>query len=65
MKVEIKEVVDQLTKAFALREGYKVAMNIDDDGHIVGWSIVKVEEDGTIIAQWSTPSLEELIRHYF
>lgn len=64
MKIELKEVVDQLTKALGLREGYKVAANIDDDGHIIGWSIVKVDEDGNLYPQWSTPNLKELLQHY-
>ena len=64
MKIELKEIVDQLTAAVGLSEGYKVAANISEDEHITGWTIVKVEEDGTLIPQWSTTSLRELLQHY-
>lgn len=64
MKIEIKEVVDHLSTALGLRDGYKVGMYIDDAGHIVKWAIVKVEEDGTLIPQWDTPNLKELLQHY-
>ncbi|MBP5725077.1 MAG: hypothetical protein J6X18_16080 [Bacteroidales bacterium] len=55
MKVEVKEVVDQVTDALKARDywnvwladGYKAAI-CQDNGHIAGWVIVKVEEDGTL-----------------
>ena len=55
MKVNVKEVVDQVTNALKARDygnvwladGYKVAI-CQDNGHIVGWVIVKVEEDGRL-----------------
>lgn len=50
MKVELKEIIDQLSEAINLPEGFKVSALIDDehDNKIVGWTVVKVYEDGTI-----------------
>lgn len=58
MKVEIKEIVDQVTDAIRARnygnvrlnDGYKVAI-CQENGHIVGWVIVKIEDDGTLTPQ--------------
>lgn len=47
MKVELKEIIDQLTEAVNINKGEKVAALIDED-KIVGWIIVKVNDDGTI-----------------
>lgn len=33
MKVELKEIIDQLTEAVGLKEGYKVASLVDDNGN--------------------------------
>jgi hypothetical protein len=47
MKVELKEIINQLSEAIQLENGTKVSAIID--GHkIVGWTIVTVFEDGTI-----------------
>ena len=47
MKVELKEIISQLSEAIQLENGTKVSAIID--GHkIVGWTIVTVFEDGTI-----------------
>ena len=49
MKVELKEVIDQLSEAMKFKTGKcKVSACIDDEEHIVGWTIVKVDEDGSI-----------------
>ena len=49
MKIELKEFIDQLSEAMKLNvPKCKVAAFIDDDEHIVGWTIVEVDEDGTI-----------------
>lgn len=49
MKVELKEIVDQLTDALSFDDNIKVSALIDSDtGRIVGWTRVKVGEDGTI-----------------
>ena len=47
MKVELKDITDQLTEAVNIKKGQKVAALIDD-GKIVGWIIVSVNDDGTI-----------------
>lgn len=66
MKVELKQIIDQLTEAICLKEGYKVAALIDDDGEtIVGWTIVGVDNEGNL-----TPSgikfknIDELLKAY-
>lgn len=48
MKIELKPIIDQLTEAIGLSNGRKVAALIEDDGSLVGWTIVKYQEDGTI-----------------
>lgn len=49
MKVELKEIINQLTEAVNLDEGFKVSALIDDaTSKIVGWTIVEVANDGTI-----------------
>ena len=61
MKVEIKEIVDQVTDLLRLRDcdntllddDHKVAV-CQDEGRIVGWIIVKVDENGVI-----TPTTRE------
>ncbi len=58
MKVEIKEIVDQVTDLLRSRDygpahfndGYKVAV-CQENERIVGWVIVKVNDDGTITPQ--------------
>lgn len=49
MKVELKEIVDQLTDALNFNDNTKVSALVDSDtDRIVGWTRVKVDEDGTI-----------------
>lgn len=48
MKVELKEIVNQLSEALQLHDGRKVSAVIDGDA-IVGWTIVTVFDDGTIV----------------
>ena len=67
MKVELKEIIEQLSEAINLTEGYKVSALIDDeqDNKIVGWTIVKVFEDGTIKpVNKNFDNLKELIKTY-
>ena len=67
MKVELKEIIEQLSEAINLAEGYKVSALIDDeqDNKIVGWTIVKVFEDGTIKpVNKNFDNLKELIKTY-
>lgn len=47
MKIELKQIIDQLTDALNLDENQKVAAMVTD-GEIVGWTVVDVAEDGTI-----------------
>ena len=68
MKVELKQIVDQLTEAVGLEDGYKVSAMIDDskEEQLVGWMIVKVLEDGTLLPQseFKFKNIKELIEFY-
>jgi hypothetical protein len=46
MKIELKPIIDQLSEAIELDDGYKVSALIDNREDIVGWTIVRVFEDG-------------------
>lgn len=49
MKVELKEIINQLTECFDFDKNVKVSALIDENTHeIVGWTLVKVNEDGSI-----------------
>lgn len=50
MKIELKEIINQLSEGINLDEGFKVSALIDENNNheIVGWTVVKVSEDGTI-----------------
>ena len=65
MKVELKQIIDELTDAINLPKGQKVSAIIDTD-KIVGWTIVEVHEDGTIkpISDKKFNNLKELISEY-
>ncbi len=65
MKVELKQIIDELTDAINLPKGQKVSAIIDTD-KIVGWTIVEVHEDGTIkpISDKKFNNLKELILEY-
>lgn len=66
MKVELKQIIDQLTEACELKKNYKVSALIDDNESIVGWTIVKVYEDGRIepLKNINFKSIKELIESY-
>ena len=67
MKVELKQIIDQLTEACGLSDGYKVSALIDDENNkIVGWTIVRVYEDGRIepINDVKFKNIDELINAY-
>jgi len=49
MKVELKQIIDQLTEAIGLEPPKKVAAVLDDNANIIGWTIREVAEDGTLI----------------
>ena len=65
MKVELKQIIDELTDAINLPKGQKVSAIIDTD-KIVGWTIVEVHEDGSIkpISDKKFNNLKELISEY-
>lgn len=50
MKIELKDIINQLTEGIDLDEGFKVSALIDENNNneIVGWTVVEVAEDGTI-----------------
>lgn len=49
MKVELKQIIEQLTEVFNFGDNIKVSAIIDTNtDRIVGWTRVKVNEDGTI-----------------
>ena len=68
MKVELKEIVDQLTEAIELKPGYKVSALIDTDNNdkLCGWMIVQKSEDGSVTPVDSTKfnNLKELLKAY-
>ena len=68
MKIELKEIVDQLTEAIGLKPGYKVSALIDTDNNdkLCGWMIVQKSEDGTItpVDGKKFNNLKELIEAY-
>lgn len=65
MKVELKQIIDELTDAINLPKGQKVSALIDVD-KIVSWTIVEVHEDGTInpISNKRFNNIKELISEY-
>ena len=65
MKIELKQIIDELTDAINLPKGQKVAALIDID-KIVCWTIVDVHEDGSIkpISNKKFNNLKELISEY-
>ena len=55
MKVELKDICEQLTEAVGLKKNHQVAAcfsNITqkDDAKIIGWTVVKRKKDGTLEA---------------
>ena len=68
MKVELKEIVDQLTEAIDLKPGYKVSALIDTDNgdKLCGWMIVQKFEDGSVTPVDGTKfnNLKELLKAY-
>ena len=65
MKIELKQIIDELTDAINLPKGQKVAALIDID-KIVCWTIVDVHEDESIkpISNKKFNNLKELISEY-
>lgn len=48
MKVELKEIIDQLTELITLKKNYKVVALVEDE-RVVGWTIGEIIEDGAIV----------------
>ena len=65
MKIELKQIIDELTEAINLPNGQKVSALIDNN-RIVGWTIVNVHEDGTIVPVSNNRfnNIKELISQY-
>ena len=66
MKVELKEIIDQLSEAIGLEGGLKVSALVADNEEIIGWIIVKVYDNGTIkpTSDRKFKSLKELFNEY-
>lgn len=56
MKIELKLVCNQLTELLNLSGTRKVSAVIDEeyDNEFLGWCLVRVAEDGTIVPQLGT-----------
>ena len=61
MKVELKEIIDQLTETIELKPWYQVSALIDTDNNdkLCGWMIVLESEDRTKFNK-----LKELLKAY-
>ena len=67
MKVELKQIVDQLSEACNLDKNHKVSALIDTlDDTIVGWTIVEIFDDVRInsINDLKFNSIKELFQAY-
>ena len=65
MKVELKQIIDQLSNALDFDEKKKVAALVEDE-KIVGWTVVDVQDDGTLIPSDDRfATLKELFTFYF
>ena len=50
MKIELKQIIDQLSEDMNLQKPYRVAAIVDDETKtIIGWTVAKVSDDGTPI----------------
>lgn len=68
MKVELKEICEQITEALPLKKDHKVAACFEnpESGKLVGWIIVKEDKKtGNILPQGERyPNLKELFNAY-
>ena len=66
MKVELKQIVDQLSEVCHLCKNHKVAVLIDENNIIKVWAIVEVFEDGNIkpLEGVKFNSIKDLIEAY-
>ena len=68
MKVELRQIIDQLTEALELPKGRRVcAYILDDNETIVGWNICEVYEDGKIGTTYiqSCANIKELLEKFY
>lgn len=66
MKIELKEIVQQLSELLNLPEDERVSACFDGD-KLVGWNVVYVAEDGTITPTFDEiyPSIAELYEYEY
>ena len=51
MKIELKQIIDQLSEDMNLQSPYRVAAIVDDETKtIIGWTVAKVGDDGALTA---------------
>lgn len=48
MKIELKQIIEQLNEAIHLKPDFTVAATIDGC-EIIGWTIAEKHEDGTVV----------------
>lgn len=69
MKVELKQIVDQLTDALDLRPGFRVCALIDETeiDKIVSWNVAEIDEDGNITPLYEDKfdTIKDLIDEYY
>lgn len=68
MKIELKQIIDQLTEALDLPKGRRVcAYLLDDNETIVAWNICEVFEDGKIDTTYmqSCANIKELLEKFY
>lgn len=63
MKVELKQIIDELTDAIGLPEGRKVATLVYE-GNVVGWTIVDLWNGNKLICDKKFNSIKELLTKY-
>ena len=67
MKVELKQIIDQVTEALDLPDYLRVCALIDDiDNNIVGWNVAEIDEYGDIrlIFDKGFENLKEMFKFY-
>lgn len=68
MKVELNQIIDQLSEALDLSAGHRVcAYVLDDNETVVGWNIVNVDEDGKVEPTYrdSCANIKELLEKFY
>ena len=67
MKVELKQIIEQVTEALGIPDDLRVCALIDDiDNNIVGWNVGEIDEDGDIklIFDKGFENLKEMFKFY-